>query len=63
MLSGQTAGFGQSIADLSIHSAICSGLMVDNVLVAYLYLDAREQEMQVHQMLQDSAKRFVEWRG
>lgn len=47
MLSGQTAGFGQSIADLSIHSAICSGLMVDNVLVAYLYLDAREQEMQV----------------
>ena len=52
MLSGQTAGFGQSIADLSIHSAICSGLMVDNVLVAYLYLDAREQEMQVHQNIQ-----------
>ncbi len=49
MLSGQTAGFGQSIADLSIHSAICSGLMVDNVLVAYLYLDAREQEMQIQQ--------------
>ena len=47
MLSGQTAGFGQSIADLSIHSAICSALMVDNVLVAYLYLDAREQERQI----------------
>jgi sigma-B regulation protein RsbU (phosphoserine phosphatase) len=47
LLSGQTAGFGQSIADLNIHSAICSGLMVDNVLVAYLYLDAREQEKQI----------------
>ena len=47
MLSGQTAGFGQSIADLNIHSAICSGLMVDEVLVAYLYLDAREQERQI----------------
>ncbi len=47
MLSGQTAGFGQSIADLNIHSAICSGLMVDNILVAYLYLDAREQERQI----------------
>ncbi|MDP7008839.1 MAG: FHA domain-containing protein, partial [Phycisphaerales bacterium] len=47
MLSGQTAGFGQSIADLNIHSAICSGVLVDNVLVAYLYLDAREQERQI----------------
>jgi serine phosphatase RsbU (regulator of sigma subunit) len=47
MLSGQTAGFGQSIADLNIHSAICAGLMVDDVLVAYLYLDAREQERQI----------------
>jgi len=47
LLSGDTAGFGQSIADLNIHSAICSGIMVDNVLVAYLYLDAREQEQQI----------------
>ena len=47
MLSGDTAGFGQSIADLNIHSAICSGIMVDNTLVAYLYLDAREQEQQI----------------
>lgn len=47
MLSGQTAGFGQSIADLNIHSAICSAIMVDEVLVAYLYLDAREQERQI----------------
>ena len=47
MLSGQTAGFGQSIADLNIHSAICAGLMVDDILVAYLYLDAREQERQI----------------
>jgi serine phosphatase RsbU (regulator of sigma subunit) len=47
LLSGDTAGFGQSIADLNIHSAICSGIMVDNILVAYLYLDAREQEQQI----------------
>ncbi len=47
LLSGDTAGFGQSIADLNIHSAICCGLMVDDVLVAHLYLDAREQERQI----------------
>jgi serine phosphatase RsbU (regulator of sigma subunit) len=47
LLSGDTAGFGQSIADLNIHSAICSGIMVDNILVAYLYLDAREQEQHI----------------
>ena len=47
LLSGQTAGFGDSIADLSIHSAICSAVMVDEELVAYLYLDAREQERQI----------------
>jgi len=47
MLSGQTAGFGQSIADLNIHSAICSAIMVDDKLEAYLYLDAREQERQI----------------
>lgn len=47
MLSGQTGGFGQSIADLNIHSAICAGLIVDELLVAYLYLDAREQERQI----------------
>jgi len=47
MLGGQTAGFGQSIADLCIHSAICSAIMVDDQLVAYLYLDAREQEQQI----------------
>ena len=47
LLSGDTAGFGQSIADLNIHSAICSSIMVDDVLVAYLYLDAREQEQSI----------------
>ncbi|HIA72305.1 MAG TPA: FHA domain-containing protein [Phycisphaerales bacterium] len=47
LLSGQTASFGQSIADLNIHSAICSGILVDDTLVAYLYLDAREQEQQI----------------
>jgi sigma-B regulation protein RsbU (phosphoserine phosphatase) len=47
LLSGDTAGFGQSIADLNIHSAICSGITVDNILVAYLYLDAREQEQYI----------------
>ncbi|MDP7009409.1 MAG: FHA domain-containing protein, partial [Phycisphaerales bacterium] len=47
LLSGQTAGFGQSIADLNIHSAICSAIMVDDKLVAFLYLDAREQEQHI----------------
>ena len=47
LLSGQTAGFGESIADLNIHSAICCSIMVDEKLVAYLYLDAREQEQQI----------------
>jgi serine phosphatase RsbU (regulator of sigma subunit) len=47
MLGGQTAGFGESIADLCIHSAICSAIMVDDDFVAYLYLDAREQEQQI----------------
>ncbi len=47
LLSGETAGFGQSIADLNIHSAICSAIMVDEILVAFLYLDAREQEQQI----------------
>jgi sigma-B regulation protein RsbU (phosphoserine phosphatase) len=47
LLSGQTAGFGNSIADLNIHSAICNAIIVDDALVAYLYLDAREQEQQI----------------
>lgn len=47
MLGGQTAGFGHSIADLCIHSAICCAIMVDDELVAYLYLDAREQEKEI----------------
>ena len=47
MLGGQTAGFGHSIADLCIHSAICCAIMVDEALVAYLYLDAREQERDI----------------
>jgi serine phosphatase RsbU (regulator of sigma subunit) len=47
LLSGETAGFGQSIADLNIHSAICSAIMVDDKLVAFLYLDAREQEQHI----------------
>ena len=47
LLSGDTAGFGQSTAELNIHSAVCCGIMVDQELVAYLYLDAREQERQI----------------
>ena len=47
MLCGQTGEYGQSIADLNIHSAICCGVRVDDILIAYLYLDAREQERQV----------------
>jgi serine phosphatase RsbU (regulator of sigma subunit)/pSer/pThr/pTyr-binding forkhead associated (FHA) protein len=47
LLSSDAGGYGQSIADLNIHSALCSGIMVDDVLIAYLYLDAREQEGQI----------------
>ena len=47
LLSGETGDYGQSIADLNIHSALCCGIFVDEELVAYLYLDAREQEQQI----------------
>jgi serine phosphatase RsbU (regulator of sigma subunit) len=47
LLSGETGSFGQSIADLNIHSALCAPIMIDNVLIAYLYLDARQQERAV----------------
>lgn len=47
LLSGDTGNYGQSIADLNIHSALCCGIFVDDELVAYLYLDAREQEQQI----------------
>ncbi|MEE2912536.1 MAG: SpoIIE family protein phosphatase [Planctomycetota bacterium] len=47
LLSGDTGDYGQSIADLNIHSALCCGIFVDEELVAYLYLDAREQEQQI----------------
>lgn len=47
MISGDTGSFGQSIADLNIHSALCAPITVDDELVGFLYLDARDQEAQV----------------
>lgn len=45
--SGRQADYGQSIADLGIHSALCVPVMVDGRPVGYLYLDARGDEGKV----------------
>ena len=41
--------YGQSIADLSIHSALCCPVSVDDIVAACLYLDARGGEDSVAQ--------------
>ncbi|MCH2142021.1 MAG: SpoIIE family protein phosphatase [Phycisphaerales bacterium] len=41
------AAWGQSIAELNIHSALCAPILVDEVVAACLYLDARGQEEDV----------------
>ncbi len=57
MVSQQTKGnWGQSIADLNIHSALCAPILVDDVVAACLYLDARGREQDV----QDDAAGFCE---
>lgn len=43
------ANYGQSIAELAIHSALCIPIMVDDAAIGYLYLDARGSEHQVSQ--------------
>jgi serine phosphatase RsbU (regulator of sigma subunit) len=40
-------GWGQSIADLEIHSALCCPILVDDLVAACLYLDARGSEQEV----------------
>ena len=47
MLSDEQPAYGQSIADLNIHSALCCPIMVDDVVAAFLYLDARGAEASV----------------
>lgn len=39
--------WGQSIAELEIHSALCCPILVDNLVAACLYLDARGGEEEV----------------
>ncbi|MBL4809200.1 MAG: SpoIIE family protein phosphatase [Phycisphaerales bacterium] len=41
---GSQTGFGQSIAELDIHSALCIPVMIENAPIGYLYLDARGSE-------------------
>ncbi len=41
--------YGQSIADLAIHSALCCPIEVDDIVAACLYLDARGAEASVAQ--------------
>jgi sigma-B regulation protein RsbU (phosphoserine phosphatase) len=45
--TGSRADFGQSIAELDIHSALCVPVMVDEKPIGYMYLDARGSESAV----------------
>ena len=47
LLSDDQPVYGQSIADLNIHSALCCPIMVDDIVAACLYLDARGNEAAV----------------
>ena len=47
LLSDQQPDYGQSIADLNIHSALCCPIEVDDSIAAILYLDARGGEATV----------------
>ncbi len=40
--------YGQSIASLGIHSALCAPIVFGGAVVGYLYFDARGQESPVH---------------
>lgn len=50
--SGSVQDYGQSIAELDIHSALCIPVMIGESPVGYLYLDARGSE---HQVSNDSS--------
>jgi serine phosphatase RsbU (regulator of sigma subunit) len=45
--SGAQRNYGQSIAELDIHSALCVPILIDGSPIGYLYLDARGSEDQV----------------
>ena len=47
LLSDAQPDYGQSIADLNIHSAMCCPIMVDDMVDSILYLDARGAEAAV----------------
>lgn len=47
LLSDTQPDYGQSIADLNIHSAMCCPIMVDDMVASILYLDARGAEATV----------------
>jgi serine phosphatase RsbU (regulator of sigma subunit) len=47
MSGDATPDYGQSIADLAIHSALCCPIEVDEAVAACLYLDARGSEESV----------------
>jgi serine phosphatase RsbU (regulator of sigma subunit)/pSer/pThr/pTyr-binding forkhead associated (FHA) protein len=47
LLSDSQPDYGQSIADLNIHSALCCPIEVDDAIAAILYLDARGEEATV----------------
>ena len=42
--SAPQADFGQSIAELEIHSALCVPVMVEDAAIGYMYFDARGSE-------------------
>lgn len=48
-VGGDMPDYGQSVMDLSIHSALCVPIMVGETIDSYLYLDARGHERTVQQ--------------
>lgn len=48
-VGGDMPDYGQSVMDLSIHSALCVPIMVGDGIDSYLYLDARGHERTVQQ--------------
>ena len=48
-VGGDMPDYGQSVMDLSIHSALCVPIMVGDAVDSYLYLDARGHERTVQQ--------------
>lgn len=48
ILNGSSAALTHSIADLSIHSALCAPVFLGDVVEGFLYLDARGREASAH---------------